>query len=501
MESYEQELANFRQQWNLPSYDLDRLAESVQALRFADSFLMGSSSDNSPTAQYKKWFSRTLSLYFEANTTPNKDGKYMSSFDTQAFYDSFKNLVQAKYDSDAKERGEVPLQVEDVTNGQKQSLENIIANCKRNYKKTLPALWYENLKNGTMDMQNLQNITSSSFDVVNKKWYVDANEMAGELTNIVAAREAMQQLRASRSGVWGWLWKVIFNRAQNRQEKEYLQQLNNQISTLTEKGYQMDGITRKLTEKTVFGKDVNAKTETTRTQDKKAAKTKADPVENLVKPKAIQPVASQISEKATSEFINNLAAKLHEELPGNNMAKFVRVVQYQAMLTRSFETINQLNENFDAAVANGGDPKKEMAKVVHGVFKTTDKFFKETEKEFLGRVIETSLDNMEGLKIAVQFIIDNLTAAAIYPNELSDAVSEYMEQNLAIYEEIATDGKEYADEIGNYQKMLEGDAVVGDDYEPAFGDDNPFVENDDKIVPQVPQEPKQNVPTLNNGNK
>lgn len=40
MESYEQELANFRQQWNLPSYNLDRLAESVQALRFADSFLM-----------------------------------------------------------------------------------------------------------------------------------------------------------------------------------------------------------------------------------------------------------------------------------------------------------------------------------------------------------------------------------------------------------------------------------------------------------------------------
>ena len=222
MANYEQVLEDFRQQWNLPpTYNLNRIAESVQALRFADSFLKGSSSDNSPATQYKKWFSRTLSIYFSANTTPNENGKYMSSFDAQEFYDSFKNLVQAKYDADAEEREEVPLQVEDVTNGQKQSLENIIANCKRNYKKTLPALWYENLKNGTMDMQNLQNITSSSFDVVDKKWYVDANEMAGELTNILAAREAMQQLRASRSGVWGWLWKVIFNRTQNRQEKEY----------------------------------------------------------------------------------------------------------------------------------------------------------------------------------------------------------------------------------------------------------------------------------------
>ena len=497
MANYEHELANFKKQWNLPpTYDLNRIAESVQALRFADSFLKGSSSDNSPATQYKKWFSRTLSIYFSANTTPNENGKYMSSFDAQEFYDSFKNLVQAKYDADAEAKEEVPLQVEDVTNGQKQSLENIVANCKRNYKKTLPALWYENLKNGTMDMQNLQNITSNSFDVVEKKWYVNENEMAGELTNILAAREAMQQLRASRSGVWGWLWKVIFNRTQNRQEKEYLQQLEGQINTLTEKGYNLDRIASNLTEKTVFGKDVNAKTETMRTQDKKAQKTKEDPVENLVKPKAIQPVASQISEKVSDEFMSELALKLHEEMPANNLAIVVRTCQYLAVLTQGFETINQLNENFDAAVANGGDPMKEMAKVVHGVFKATDKYFTEAEKAITGQVIETSLDKMEGLKIAAQVIIDNLTAAAIYPNELSDAVSAYMEQNLAIYEEIATAGKEYADEIGNYQKMLEEDAVAGDDYEPVFNDDNPFVESNVNKSAPVNQQPQINAFSL-----
>ena len=34
-----------------------------------------------------------------------------------------------------------------------------------------------------------------------------------------------------------------------------------------------------------------------------------------------------------------------------------------------------------------------------------------------------------------------------------------------------------------------------------FGKDNPFVEDSGEIAPQVSQEPKQNVPTLNNGNK
>ena len=490
MANYEQVLEDFRRQWNLPpTYNLNRIAESVQALRFADSFLKGSSSDNSPATQYKKWFSRTLSIYFSANTTPNENGKYMSSFDAQAFYDSFKNLVQAKYDADAEERGEVPPQVEDVTNGQKQSLENIIANCKRNYEKTLPALWYENLKNGTMDMQNLQNITSSSFDVVDKKWYVDANEMAGELTNILAAREAMQQLRASRSGVWGWLWKVIFNRTQNRQEKEYLQQLNNQISALTSKGYLMDGITRTLTEKTVFGKDVNAKTETMRTQDKKAQKTKEDPVENLVKPKAIQPVAGQIYEMANSKFINDLAAKFNEELPGNNMTHTVRIWQYQVELGKILETINELNENFDKAVENGADPKKEMAKVVHGVFK-------ETVKAFSGYMIETGVDKMEGLKIAAELITNQLTAAAIYPNELGNAVNDYIKRNLAIYEEIVTSNKEYGEAIEDYKQMLEGDAVAGDDHEPVFGKDNPFVESNVNQSAPVNQQPQINAFSL-----
>jgi hypothetical protein len=352
------------------------------------------------------------------------------------------------------------------------------------------------LKKGIIDMQNLQNITSQAYEAIDKKYYVNENEFAGELTNIVAAREAMQQLRASRSGVWGWLWKVIFNRTQNRQEKEYLQQLDDQIAALTKKGYKLDEITRNLTEKTVLGKDVNAKTETTKTQDKKIAKTKADPVENLVKPKAIQPVATQISEMATEEFMLGVAEKLNAELPANRMIKFARIVEYKSGLTEVYKAINELNENFDQAVANGADPKKEMAKVVHGVFKTTEKLFKETEKSFSGQGIATGLDKMEELKIAAQIIIDNLTAAAIYPNELSDVVNTYMEQNLAIYEEIVGKDKVYGEEIGNYKKMLEEDVLSDNDHERVFGDDNPFVESNANKSAPVQQQSQINAPSL-----
>ena len=219
MANYQEELNNFRRVWNLPEYDLDAMAETMERFRYMDSFMSGVSVDNTPSGQYLKWFSKTLSTYFEENIAPNEDGKYMSSFDPQEFYDSFKALVQAKYDADAVGKGKKLLKVDDVTAGEKKNFETVISNCMRGYKKALPTIWMENLKKGSLNIEDLRNITSQSYDAMDKKWYVNDNEMAGNLTNVIAAREAMRQLRASRSGVWGWIWKVILNRGQNRQEK------------------------------------------------------------------------------------------------------------------------------------------------------------------------------------------------------------------------------------------------------------------------------------------
>ena len=489
MANYQEELANFRRLWNLPEYDLDQMAGTMERFRYMDAFMAGVSVDNTPSGQYVKWFSKTLSTYFEENTTPNEEGKYMSSFDAQAFYDSFKELVQAKYDADAMGKGKRLLKVEDVTVGEKKNLENVIANCRRNYKKTLPTLWMEKLKKGSMNIQDLQDITTQSYDAMDKKWYVAENEMAGNLTNVVAAREAMKQLRASRSGLWGWIWKVILNRGQNRQEKSYLEQLETQIAQLSNKGYNVNKVVEELTGKTVLGQDVNAQkkvNETVKTQNR-PAKTQVTQVSK----KAFEPVADKISEMANSEYINNLAAKLSDELPGNNMPKTVRVWDYQTKLFTILDKINELNENFDSAVENGADPKKEMAKVVHGIFK-------ETVQGFSKLIIEEGLDKLEGLTIAAQIITNNLTAATINPNELGDVVKEYIEQNTAIYEEIVSGGKDYSEEIENYKTMLENGGVMEDIREPAFNTSNPFPENNaDKSEP-IPEEIKKEPIVINN---
>ena len=136
MATYQEELKNFQERWNLPKYDLYKLADNVQQLRFAEeTFLKGSPVDNTPSGQYVKWFSRTIALYFERNTQPNVEGKYIDAFNAQEFYDSFARLVQAKYDADAQEKGETPPQVHDVALPKEKEIKAIIAYNKRLYKK------------------------------------------------------------------------------------------------------------------------------------------------------------------------------------------------------------------------------------------------------------------------------------------------------------------------------------------------------------------------------
>ena len=57
----------------------------------------------------------------------------------------------------------------------------------------------------------------------------------------------------------------------------------------------------------------------------------------------------------------------------------------------------------------------------------------------------------------------------------------------------------------DYDKLIEAEVVAApngnDEKEKVFDEKNPFVEDSGKIAPQVSQEPKQNMPMLNNTNK
>ena len=504
MATYQQELELFKNKYKMPKYDLQKTAESVNKLRGANAFLTGDVVANTPANQFIGWVSKTLEIYFKENTQLNENGKYLSSFDAQEFLTDFEDLAEAKYrlefgDDQAVNR-------ERYAGATLQELNAAFNSICNKINKPLPSLWMEKLKKGSMNIDDLHATTKQAYDSMDKNWNKNENTMAGSLTNVVAGYEAMKQLRDSRKGFFGWFWK-LFNWKINAKEDDYFNELSTQVENL-KKYFDIDKISSELTSKTVLGIDLNAKQTVTKTQTKDVKQAQADtvkesPVESNAKSSKMKPVAGKI-ENMFEEIPNETLVELYRKTSGDQPSvneteqekaareqrEFNRVYSYKFLLRGLKDRITELNQQFDEAVANGGDPKKEMQKVVNGIFRTTVEIFSMN-------IVDGSLENSEAFKNATKIIVNNFTASAIYPNEFGEEVNAYINQNVKVYKEIVEAGKEYKTEIENYKQALEEDVVFANDHEPAFVDNNLFSENDVNKSAPVIQQPQINEISLN----
>lgn len=491
MATYQQELRNFKEQWKLPDYDLNEYAKNDKGLRYAEAFLTGESVDLSVGGDVVRWFSKTIEAYFKANTSLNADGKYISSFKPQAFFDSFKKLVQAKFDDDAKGKGNAtPLQVKDVLQNQKENLEGVMAKNMSQYQKTLPALWAEKMKKGSMTQNDLLLVADNVMYNVDSVLPNNKIGLEDKITNVVAAHEAMKQFRARHSGFLGWLWKVVF-RERNEIEKANLELLESQVNRLRTEGYPVDKIAADLTGKTVLGVEVVAKKTEQEPQPKEVKN-----VQTEVKP-LMEPIADKTSALVTNDSIKGkVIDTLKEKMPMDSSGDFMFGFTVQSTGNKFItEKIQPTNEDFDKGVANGNDPKKEMGHVVRKIFVDAMKT--------MGRMTSytDSKVKIEAMKIFTKEVVMNFTAAAVNP-ELGGAVDSYVELNANRYEKIVSEGKDFFDEMEAFEQKLERGLISEEEpVEQVFGgENNPFAEKDGPKSPQVSQALKQNVPTINNSN-
>jgi hypothetical protein len=214
---------------------------------------------------------------------------------------------------------------------------------------------------------------------------------------------------------------------------------------------------------------------------------------------------------------------------------------FQTMWKIAIKNIGQINADFDSAIATGAHPQTEMDNVVRKVFVDVSKSVKSW-----GDYPDNAGKN-EATKIMAKMIIERHTALALHSDKLGDVVNGYVEQYTATMKELSAKNKDFVQEmetfefnringISNKNSEIKSNNIIADDEkqnnneglifddddsdiefeddmnldfgdnnidikEKVFDEANPFVENGEKIAPQVSQEPKQNVPTLNNGNK
>ena len=177
---YTDELERFQNKYNMPEYALQSVADTTDKLRGANAFLTGDTTLNTPANQFISWASKTLSVYLETNTALSRSGKYLSSVDLKAFLADFEQLADAKYRAELQE-GQVPNR-DKYAGANVESLHAALKTCAQRMNKTLPTLWMERLKNGTMKMDDLHAITKAAYDGMDKAWHKSDVTMAKDLT-------------------------------------------------------------------------------------------------------------------------------------------------------------------------------------------------------------------------------------------------------------------------------------------------------------------------------
>lgn len=248
---YNDALDKFRAEYNLPDYDLEKEIAADNLTRFFNDKSIGASAQ-----QYERLAAKAALKYFESSTNFQKTGtQKLEGFDHSKFIADFEALMQARYASKLEDGAEAEKRTP-FDGSNKKTLKTVINASANKVNKPLAELWADKLKSGALKIEDVKmtaTLLHNALFASNAK----KEEMGGKLRDFVAAREAVKELRESRKGIRGFFWK-LFNREQNRQEKELLEILELEVKALEDVPYEYDvnSAFREATSVTPWGKNL-----------------------------------------------------------------------------------------------------------------------------------------------------------------------------------------------------------------------------------------------------
>ena len=367
---YNDALNKFRVEYNLPDYDLEKEITADNVTRFFNNKSIGASAQ-----QYERLAANAALKYFESSTTFQENGsQQLKGFDHSKFIADFEALMQARYDSKLEDGVESEKRTP-FDGSDKEKLKIAINASANKVNKPLAELWADKLKSGAYKFKDLNSTVATQSSIL-----FTANEKTEEhvriFRDLVASREAVRELRASRKGIRGFFWR-LFNREQNKQEKEFLTSLDSQINQLGElKGYDVNSALHDATNVTTWGKDLFERTYAQDLSIDKRAEEKLPINKNEEKEQVfkteeafieasqttvnnVKPVVQQVKEEKTNytqrvnellddeEFSDNLLEQMTDviEKMDSSLPK-VRAVRRSLLRVGAFAEIQKAAKNF-----------------------------------------------------------------------------------------------------------------------------------------------------------
>ena len=515
---YQGQLKEFNNKYGMEGYDLKKTAGIDEKFRYLNNFLMKDSVDG-PSGQFVDWLSKVIRNYFEKHSQFSSDWKKnLSKFHTQEFLDDFEKVAKAKYLSELGE-GQEPNRKPYAGANRKQIIAAITPYFQE-INKPLPTVWMERMKKGTMNVTALQELCVNLTDGLANNLDQKATLM-DSFTRIVAAREAVRQLRESRPrGFLGAIW-WLFNFRINGRERDCLEALNTCITTWEAQQFNTEKVLGELMGKTALGRPVNGAEKASQPQPQKAEQIQNESSVNTevnnaqkqeVKAPQMDSVAKQLDETLKKVDSYAMGQELNEKLPANGQMDIMRTMGFQTLWKTASKNIGQINADFDSAIATGADPKAEMDHVVRKLFVDAFKAVKAW-----GDYSQME-DKIEATKIMAKTMLERHTALALHSDKLGDAVNGYVEQYTNTMKELSKQNKDFIEAMEEVEfnrmngvssnsisnnneikanKIKDDEIQSSDNKEHVFGENNPFVEGGANKSAPISQQTKQNIPTIN----
>ena len=281
---YESAYNEFTAKYNLNGLDLMKEYEDNRILNGIDDLKFDATSQKKDQNTYLDTLTAALSTYLKEKTKAEKGKTYdMSDFSVIDFMNEFDKVVKAiRTDTAPKKQIYRHTPFAGMSEGLMASR---AWNNVKQYNKTLGGLWGDQIRNGTLTLEELQNMTTDSVKMLDstiKSNIGYTNALKKDLVNVVMARNAMEAAINKRR----WTsWLNPANWGPNMRENAYLKELKEKVDAYKNANFPVDNVLPKEFTTRILGNARNelektyitSKTEKQTTAEvKEEAQTEAD---------------------------------------------------------------------------------------------------------------------------------------------------------------------------------------------------------------------------------
>ena len=444
-EIYNNALEKFKAEYNLPGYDLEKEIAADNVTRFFNNKSIGASAQ-----QYERLAANAALKYFESSTTFQENGsKQLKGFDHSKFIADFEALMQARYDSKLEEGVEAEKRTP-FDGSDKEKLKIAINASANKVNKPLAELWADKLKSGALKIEDVKmtaTLLHNALFASNAK----KEEMGGKLRDFVAAREAVKELRESRKGIRGFFWK-LFNREQNRQEKELLEILELEVKALEDVPYEYDvnSAFREATSVTPWGKNLLERSNAVDLSIDKREPEKfpmnveeekvnisVNEVNDNIKEIAEDNVVSRLEPIINDrEYIEEFSEKLFAAVPNGKELVQGKEKEFVTLFSATLKLLIQnYNGKYDKMQANKQDPEPLVKSMLDLVFADASTSF----SNIIG--YKTTEEKLLAAQIMSDMIMKEFTPVRFQPEKYGKYASGYVLNNVEEFRDIAKENK------------------------------------------------------------